>query len=99
MERMEVVVSGRVQGVMYRDFVERNASVLSLCGFVKNLPDGTVSVCAEGEREKLETLLERLKKGPMFADVREVQVAWSDVRGEHTNFSISYYTPSSKKSS
>lgn len=85
---MEALVSGRVQGVMYRDFVERNASALSLCGFVKNLPDGTVSVYAEGSRKHLETLLERLKKGPMFAKVDEVTVSWAEATNEHKSFSI-----------
>ena len=87
---MEAVVSGRVQGVMYRDFVERNASALSLCGFVENIPDGTVSVCAEGDREKLETLLSRLKKGPLFARVDDVTVSWAEATNEHKSFSIKH---------
>lgn len=87
---MEATVSGRVQGVMYRDFVQRHASALSLCGFVKNIPDGTVSVCAEGPKEKLQILLRYLKKGPLFAKVEDVQVTWHEATNEHESFSISY---------
>src|SRR3989344_224255 len=49
-ERIETIVSGRVQVVMYRDFATRKARGLGLVGEVKNLPDGTVRVVAEGAR-------------------------------------------------
>ena len=67
------LVSGRVQGVGYRYFVMREASALGLTGHARNLPDGTVEVVAEGERRVLQTLEERLRDGPSFSEVDDVQ--------------------------
>jgi|CXWL01.1.fsa_nt_gi acylphosphatase len=89
-ERIEVVVSGQVQMVMYRDFTCRNARKLGLLGEVKNLPDSTVYVIAEGPRAQLEKLLSRLKTGPLLSDVEEVEVEWLSAQHRHKNFSISY---------
>lgn len=89
-ERLEAIVSGRVQLVMYRDFVQRKARGLSLTGFVRNLPDGTVQVIAEGPRGNLEKLLERLKKGSLLAHVKEVAPSWGPATGALQSFIISY---------
>lgn len=67
-------VSGRVQGVGYRAFVAREATALGLAGDVRNLPDGTVAVRAFGRRADLDLLVERLRRGPLFASVRAVDV-------------------------
>lgn len=84
------IVSGRVQRVMYRDFVQRKGSSLGLVGAVENLPDKTVSVYAEGARESLEKLIELLHKGPLFAKVTGVSVEWVSPRGGYQRFSITY---------
>lgn len=90
MERLEAIVSGRVQMVMYRDFAQRKGSGLKLVGEVKNLPDGTVQVVAEGPREKLEAYLAKLRKGPLLADVKDVRATWLPATGEYKRFSITY---------
>jgi acylphosphatase len=84
------IVSGRVQLVMYRDFVRRGARALGITGEVENLPDGTVSVVAEGEKEKLLALVERLKRGSMLARVDSVSVSWQEPSGAFASFSIRY---------
>lgn len=89
-ERLEAIVSGRVQMVMYRDFAQRKGSGLKLAGFVRNLPDGTVHVVAEGPREKLELYLKKLWKGPLLSSVEHVEPAWLRATGEYTRFVISY---------
>ena len=76
MNELHVVVSGRVQGVMFRDFTSRKARALGLTGWVKNLPTGTVEVLAQGEREALETFLKKLHRGPFFARVDSVTADW-----------------------
>lgn len=53
MLRVKLIASGRVQGVGFRDFVCRVGSLLSLAGYAKNLPDGTVEIVAEGDAEKI----------------------------------------------
>ncbi|HYE22884.1 MAG TPA: acylphosphatase [Candidatus Paceibacterota bacterium] len=90
MERIEAIVSGRVQMVMYRDFAQRKARGLKLVGEVMNLPDGTVRVTAEGEHKKLERYIEKLHRGPLLANVENVAVSWSPAIGQYTKFSITY---------
>lgn len=67
-------VRGRVQGVGFRNFVEREAAGLSLKGWVRNLADGRVEVFAQGTAASLDALQGRLWAGPRWAEVREVEV-------------------------
>lgn len=89
-KRVECRVTGRVQMVLYRDFTRRQARSLGLVGFVKNNPDGSVTVIAEGEEEKLRTFIEYLKKGPLFARVNNVRVERKEATGEFSQFEIVY---------
>lgn len=66
-------VRGRVQGVGFRWFVEREAQILRVAGWVRNNPDGSVEVLAIGEREQLAGLRLRLQEGPRAARVDDVQ--------------------------
>lgn len=88
MERLEAIVSGSVQGVSYRDFVVRTGTELGLTGTAQNLPDGTVRVVAEGPRERLDVLVERLREGPPLAEVSEVSHRCVSATGQHKDFSI-----------
>jgi len=90
MERIEAVVSGRVQLVMYRDFAQRKARGLKLVGEVQNLRDGTVRVVAEGPKDRLERYIEKLHVGPVLAQVRDVSVTWHPATGAYRKFSIIY---------
>ena len=74
--RLHAFVSGQVQGVFFRAFVQREATELGLRGMVRNLDDGRVEVVAEGSWEQLEALIRRLHKGPSGALVRDVEVRW-----------------------
>lgn len=89
-ERLFAIVSGRVQLVMFRDFALRKARDAKLVGQVRNLPDGTVEVIAEGPREALECLLEKLHHGPLLADVEQVSATWYPATGEFDEFRIAY---------
>ena len=89
-QSFRAIVSGRVQLVMYRDFVQRKASSLGIAGEVRNLPDGTVEVIAEGDRQTLETLIENLNQGPLLARVDEVKVGWREPVGTFKGFIIKY---------
>ena len=78
------IVSGRVQGVGFRFFTLREARALGLSGFVRNQPDGTVEVVAEGSTKVLAALEERLREGPAFADVvalERFEIAASKLHG------------------
>ena len=89
-ERLEAIVSGRVQMVMYRDFAQRKARRLKLIGTVENLSDGTVRVIAEGPRAALEAYAARLEAGPLLAHVEHVAVTWLPAVGGYQGFDIIY---------
>ena len=86
--RLRLKISGRVQGVCYRWFTRDTAAELSLTGWVRNLPDGPVELEAEGERDKLEQLLSRCRRGPDLAQVTDIQAEWEEGTGEFQEFSI-----------
>lgn len=67
------IISGRVQGVGFRWFVEREASAIGVGGWVRNTNDGDVEVLASGSDEQLTKLRARLKEGPRASRVDEVQ--------------------------
>jgi acylphosphatase len=67
------IVTGRVQGVGYRFFTCREAQALGICGHVRNLPDGSVEVVAQGEPDVLQAFAERLKEGPPFGRVEGME--------------------------
>ena len=84
------IVSGHVQGVAYRPYVQDAATKLGLVGFVRNEPDGTVTVVAQGALEILKELLEYLHEGSLFAKVESVAVEWGNVRQQYDEFSIKH---------
>lgn len=87
---MEAKVHGRVQMVMFRDFVCRKSRALGLVGTVRNLPDGTVAVVAEGSRKKLERLEILLRGGSLLSSVQEVQTSFGKAERKFVDFSIAY---------
>jgi acylphosphatase len=87
---MEATVSGRVQGVFFRAFVQRRARELGLKGYTRNLPNGSVEVRAEGEKDKLEKLVEYLRSGPPAARVDEVRTTWGEYSGNYREFMVAY---------
>ncbi len=74
LETRRYVVSGRVQGVGFRWYVEREALSLGLSGWVRNRSDGSVEVLASGSRSQLGALYDKLKQGPRAARVDDIAV-------------------------
>jgi acylphosphatase len=89
-QRMRAVVHGDVQGVGFRDFVERRARALGLSGEVRNRHDGAVEVVAEGDTEALAKLREQLREGPRLSQVESVEVAEEPATGEFRGFEIAW---------
>ncbi len=90
-QTLHAIVRGRVQGVGYRDFVQRAARGLSLTGWVRNRDDmRSVEVVATGERAALDRLIERLREGPRLAYVTEMETTWSAASGHAAGFEIRY---------
>lgn len=80
--RARAVISGRVQGVFFRAETRDRARSLGLGGWVRNNPDGTVEAVFEGERERIESMLEWCRRGPSLAGVEDVEAAWEEPQGE-----------------
>ena len=76
METLDLLVRGDVQGVGFRDFVQRRARETGLGGWVRNRPDGAVEVHAVGPRAALERLLAQVSRGPGLARVERVEPRW-----------------------
>lgn len=89
MHQLRAVVLGRVQGVGFRWFVIRRAEEHGVAGSVRNLPDGSVEVVAEGARGALEALRDDLRSGPPRARVERVDELWSEGPGRYRGFTIS----------
>jgi acylphosphatase len=88
MGRARVVVSGRVQGVGFRQHVVLEAQRLAVSGWVRNLPDGRVEALAEGDKEAVDSFLAWCRRGPRLARVDEMKVSWEPHRGEFVEFRI-----------
>jgi acylphosphatase len=69
-----IFISGRVQGVGFRAFTRKEASTRGIRGWVKNLADGRVEIKIQGEREKIKDMIRRIKEGPSFARVDDIEV-------------------------
>jgi acylphosphatase len=74
-EARRFIVRGRVQGVGFRWFVEREAHILGIAGWVRNNHDGSVEVLAQGTRDQLSGLHSRLREGPRAARVDAVEIS------------------------
>ena len=88
--RAHVFVSGRVQGVFFRQNTLKRAKNLGLFGWVRNTEDGRVEAVFEGDKEKIEKIIEWMKVGPLLAKVERVEVLWEDYKGEFEDFEIKY---------
>lgn len=86
--RMTLCVQGVVQGVGFRFFIRKAAAGLAVTGWVRNEPDGTVSIVAEGPMDELNKLLAAVSKGPDEADVDDVEVSWSMAFGGFEGFHV-----------
>ena len=90
MNEIFCIVSGKVQNVRYRDYVQVSATALDITGWVQNLPDGTVAVCAQGFPDQLKDLVEHLHEGSLNAKVEAVAVDWRTTKRVGDDFSIRY---------
>ena len=86
LRRVHVFVSGRVQGVGFRNFTKEKADALALTGWVQNLADGRVEAVVEGPTAKVAELLEHLKRGPSGARVDKLDSTDEPYKGEFAGF-------------
>ena len=87
-QRVHVWVKGRVQNVGFRAHVQYSARQIGVTGWVRNVGYDTVEAVGEGEREKLERLVEAVKTGPPGSQVDESNVEWQNATGEYADFQM-----------
>ncbi len=90
MKRAELKITGQVQGVFFRAFAQSKAQELGLKGWVRNEPDDSVKVIAEGQERKLKEFIEWCKEGSPSAKVDKVEVVWQEALGGFDRFEIRY---------
>jgi acylphosphatase len=86
MERItrQLLITGRVQGVGFRFYMERKARELGLTGWVRNCRDGSVEAVIQGASEAVETMIAWARRGPPSAVVADVRV--TDASGDFATF-------------
>ena len=90
MQRAHLIIHGLVQGVFFRSNTKREAMNLNLKGYVKNLPDGTAEVIAEGSEANIKHLIEFCKKSPEASQVSKVDVKFMEPKNEFQSFEVKY---------
>jgi acylphosphatase len=90
LKRLHATVRGRVQGVYFRQTTRTEAQRLNLVGWVRNEPDGAVTVVAEGAEAALQQLLAFLHQGPAGARVDHLESDWPAATGEFVTFHVRY---------
>ncbi|MAQ59092.1 acylphosphatase [bacterium] len=88
MNEILCLVTGVVQGVAYRAFVQEAATELELVGYVRNLANGSVEVVAQGLPDTLKDFVEYLNEGSLRAKVESVAVDWRSPKRLYDEFSI-----------
>ncbi len=86
--QLYVLISGKVQGVGFRDFTKRTADQMNVYGYVRNLPNGKVEAVLEGAEVDVSKLLEKLRVGPRSAEVTDVKTEKRKFTGEYKDFGI-----------
>ncbi|UCC43888.1 MAG: acylphosphatase [Candidatus Zixiibacteriota bacterium] len=84
----QLIVTGTVQGVGYRWFCLQKARQLDIAGWARNNRDGSVELCVEGDRRRIEDFIEQLKIGPYSASVSRVDITWQDPSGNFNSFDV-----------
>ena len=84
MKTSKIFISGTVQGIFFRKFVEEEAQKLELKGFARNLDDGRVEVVVEGKDENVNELVEKCRQGPPHSQVTNVEA--KEIK--HQGFSV-----------
>jgi len=85
-----ITITGRVQGVFFRDFTQKVAESHDLTGWVRNDPEGTVTVFAQGEEEDLDSLTAKLWQGSEQSKVKDIEKTPAEEDSSVTMFEVRY---------
>lgn len=90
MMSLRIFVYGRVQGVFFRANTRKKAKKLGLKGWVRNKKDGSVEILVQGEKDKIEKLIDWTKVGPPAARVDKIEKNQEEIEKEFSDFKIRY---------
>ena len=88
MKTIQIIVSGRVQGVYFRAYTRKQAIKQGITGFVRNNADGYVEIIASAKQDQLDCLVDWCHKGPIMAKVTDVSVNKYQTTKSFSNFEI-----------
>jgi len=88
MVEINCLVSGKVQGVAFRTYVQESATELEITGYVQNLDSGMVEVVAQGTIDTLKGFVEYLNEGSLMSVVEGVAVDWRSITKTYDEFSL-----------
>jgi acylphosphatase len=88
MQQIRITVSGRVQGVGFRWSTKSEADLLGVKGYVRNLPDRTVEIVAQGHQAAVERLIAWSREGPPHSHVSNVEVTEQVAQSYYAEFTI-----------
>jgi len=86
--RAHIFVTGRVQGVYFRQSTKRQANSLDVTGWVRNLPDGRVEAVFEGDEEPVKVAVDYCHYGSRAAKVEKVDIMWETYTGQYKGFEV-----------
>jgi len=84
----KIIISGTVQGIFFRNFAKENANKLNLKGYIRNLENGNIEIFVEGEKDNINSLIDLLKKGLPYSQIRDVKVETRGWSGDFKEFKI-----------
>ena len=88
MDTIQIIISGKVQGVWFRKSTKEKADEFKVSGTVQNLTTGQVKVIAQAEDNALNALIEWAKVGPKYAEVRSIDIEPVDEPPQFRKFEI-----------
>ncbi len=86
--RAELRISGRVQGVWFRQSTRQVAEKFGVNGWVRNCADGSVEAVLEGEQDSVQSVVDWCRNGPELARVDDLQLSWKDAEGLFCRFEV-----------
>lgn len=90
MKTIRVIVEGRVQGVCFRDYTQKQARLLNLCGWVRNRRDGSVEAVLRGTENDVTAMLEWLRQGSPMSRVDTLRTSDINIDEKYTSFEVRY---------
>ena len=90
-KQLRAIIHGHVQGVSFRYYTVQEAQKLGITGWVRNEPDNTGQVVAEGSQEQLDALIDFLHVGSPSANIAEIYIDWHEATGKFSEFKTAYH--------